>query len=152
PGENGAGPQSGGAEGADEIPSVPVAIAVSHSDGLLETVLVELRLESRGIWPCLDWARFSPKPNGQYLLTRRQGHAHDLLIIPRVHRAVGEGRVRPDHVAAPGGVRRVEHMGAADLVIAPGTEPGDDQVALLRHQEEAVAVLDDEDVARLGLR
>ncbi len=37
-GEDGAGPNSGGADGADEITSVQGAIAVSHSDCLLETV------------------------------------------------------------------------------------------------------------------
>src|SRR5438445_11910179 len=61
----------------------------------------------------------------------------------------------PDHVAAEGSAGRLQHFPTAYLLVALRRQLGDDQLALLVEQEEAVAVLDDEvgagvDGARLG--
>jgi len=40
-----------------------------------------------------------------------QRHANNLLIVAGVNAAVGEGRVRPDDIAAEGFVGRIEQMG-----------------------------------------
>ena len=76
-------------------------------------------------------------------LARRQRHADQLLVVPSVDALVGEGWVAPDHVPAKGDAGRFQQLAAADLVVPLGTESGDEEMARLAHQEEAIAMLDD---------
>src|SRR5438876_10796476 len=80
----------------------------------------------------------------------RQRHANNLLVIPHIRGAIGKRRVRPEYLAAPGVAGGIEQVGAADLLVALGAQPGDDQITLLVDQEEAVAILDEKDVAGVG--
>src|SRR2546422_6251078 len=59
---------------------------------------------------------------------------------------IGKGRVRPQHIAASGGVGGFEQVRAADFFVAARGEFGDDQVAFLVEEEKAVPVFDDESV------
>src|SRR5262245_56259486 len=47
-----------------------------------------------------------------------QIHADNLLVVAGVHTAIGEGGMRPDDLAAAGGLARLEHMGPVDFLKA----------------------------------
>src|SRR5207248_2743654 len=64
----------------------------------------------------------------------------DLLVVAGEHRAAGEGGVGPDDLPAAGLLRRLEDAGAVDLLVPLRRQPGDDQVALVVEEEEAVAL------------
>src|SRR6266478_2261560 len=80
------------------------------------------------------------KPSVDSLLLR-QRDANNLLIIASISAAVGEGRVRPDHVAAEGFVGRIEQMGAADLLVTLGGHFREDQVAQIVKEQESVSLV-----------
>ena len=79
-------------------------------------------------------------------LGRREGNADNLLVVPHEGAAVGESRVRPDDFALEGVTCRLQNVRPAQLLISPRCQPGDDKVPLLIGQEEAVPILDDEDI------
>src|SRR5439155_7016919 len=103
---------------------------------------------SRGSRPLLPPSKRGPLLAGY---AGGQRHANNLLVVAHEDAAVGEGGVRPDDRPAEGVVGRVDQVSAADLVIALGTQAGDDQVAVVVEEEKAVAVLDDEHVTAIGL-
>jgi hypothetical protein len=75
-----------------------------------------------------------------------QIHADDLVVIARVQPAVGKGGMRPDDRAAGIVIVRLNNVRAADLLVAFGRQPGDDQITLLVEEEEAVLILDNEGI------
>src|SRR5262249_30348478 len=81
----------------------------------------------------------------------RQGYANDLPVVPGIHAAVGKRRVRPHDLPAEGGAGWLKQVGPANLFVAFGAQLGDDQIALLRRQEEAIPVLDQENIRRTYL-
>ncbi len=76
----------------------------------------------------------------------RQVCANDLFIIAGIDMPIGKGRVRPQHIAASGGVGGLEQVRAADFFVAARGKFGDDQVAFLVEEEKAVPVFNDESV------
>src|SRR5688572_7347224 len=81
------------------------------------------------------------------LLSLRQRHTDDFLVVPGVNGPVRERRMRPDDGAAGVAVAWVEQMRAADLLVFLRREPGDDEVTLFVEQEIAVAVFHNKRVA-----
>ncbi len=79
-------------------------------------------------------------------MSLRQGGADDFFVVAHEDALAGEGGVGPDDGAAGVGGGGFEEMGAADLLVAFGGELGDDEVALLIGEEEAVGVFDDEGI------
>src|SRR5262249_39377852 len=87
-----------------------------------------------------------------FFYSLRQTHADDFLVVSHKHAPVGERGVNPHHLPPAAGVRRVDDVRPTHLLVPPGAEPGDDEVALFVEQEVAVLVLDEEGVAPpLGL-
>src|SRR5438034_4623909 len=73
-------------------------------------------------------------------------NANNLLIISGVHMPIGEGRMRPQHIASGRGVGRLQQMGAADLFVGFRGEPGDDEITFFVEEKEAVAIFHDESI------
>src|SRR6516164_3515745 len=78
---------------------------------------------------------FSPLPRGGEERGSapggRQGDANQLLVIAGEDAAAGEGRVRPDDLAAARLQRRLQDAGTVDLAVPLGRKIGQDQVALV---------------------
>src|SRR5262249_36091842 len=111
----------------------------------------------RGGWSRLTSLRTaSPagRAGGGRWLLRRQGDADDLLVVADEGALTRVGRVRPHHRAPPAEpaparelARRLDDVGAADLLVALGAELRNNQVALLVEQEPPVPLRRQEGIA-----
>src|SRR5262249_45996915 len=76
--------------------------------------------------------RSSPRPG--------QRDANDLLVVPGVNVAVGEGGVCPDDLPAAGGFNRVDDVSPVDLLIPFGREVRQYEVSAVVEEDEPVSL------------
>ena len=92
----------------------------TEATDLLEEHLFGLQL--RGFRPVLAHPERSPS----FL---RQRHAHDLLVVASIHRAIGIRGMGPQYLAVAKGRRWRQDVCTVDFLVAFRRQPGDDQVA-----------------------
>src|SRR6185369_13794092 len=68
------------------------------------------------------------------LRSRRQRGTDQFLLVASKDVAVGVGRRRPHHVPAVKGMGRIEQVNATEFLITPETQPGTDQISLVRKE------------------
>lgn len=78
------------------------------------------------------------------LSLRRQGRAHDFLVVPREHALLGVCRVTPYDLATEAETHGVQQFGPVDFVVLFRAQAGNNRVAVLAEDEESVAVLGNE--------
>src|SRR5262245_26214038 len=71
-------------------------------------------------------------------LFRGQGSADDFLVVSREHAFVRVGGVTPHDLAPQTDANGLQQLGSAHFVVLLGRQVGDDQVAVLAEEEEAI--------------
>ena len=72
------------------------------------------------------------------------------MVVAEVDATVGEGGVRPDEGALAHAMGRLNELCAADLLVALGAEPRDDQLTKIVREKIPVAMSDSEHICPTG--